>query len=181
MGRIADVADQFWTGAISTRVQHPFTPLMDYEEVAPGVVFDVLVDGAPRGQVRIGQRLSLFVPGYRTYHVRLVPRDAAAVDVDSAPRDVTLYPGNVQPLDWTIASYMTLVAQAVSSDGAPIADALVQSAKSVGETDSSGFFQLDVRSGDAVTIVRGGSTCEVALPRLAVHKEFASVGTVTCQ
>ncbi len=169
------------SATFGARQAEPSAIIVSVHGDAPGASFDVLVDGAPRGQVRIGQRLSLFVPGYRTYRVRLVPRDAAAVDVDSAPRDVTLYPGNVQPLDWTVASYTTLVAQAVSTDGAPIADALVQSAKSVGETDSSGFFQLDVRSGDAVTIVRGGSTCEVALPKLAVHKEFASVGKVTCQ
>ncbi|MDB4971388.1 MAG: Metallo-beta-lactamase superfamily protein [Myxococcales bacterium] len=39
MGRIADVAEKFWTGAISTHDQHPFTPLMALEEVAPGVAF----------------------------------------------------------------------------------------------------------------------------------------------
>ena len=39
MGRIAEVAEQYWTGAISPRVQHPFTPLLMLEEVAPGVAF----------------------------------------------------------------------------------------------------------------------------------------------
>ena len=39
MGLIADVAEQLWTGAVSTRVQHPFAPLMALEEVAAGVAF----------------------------------------------------------------------------------------------------------------------------------------------
>jgi alkyl sulfatase BDS1-like metallo-beta-lactamase superfamily hydrolase len=39
MGQIADVAEQYWTGAISPRQQHPFTPLLALEEVAPGVAF----------------------------------------------------------------------------------------------------------------------------------------------
>lgn len=39
MGRIADVAEKYWTGALSTRDQHPFTPLLALEEVAPGVAF----------------------------------------------------------------------------------------------------------------------------------------------
>ena len=39
MGRIAEVAEKYWTGAISTREQHPFTPLLALEEVAPGVAF----------------------------------------------------------------------------------------------------------------------------------------------
>src|SRR5207302_1731595 len=37
MGRIAEVAEKYWTGAISAREQHPFTPLLALEEVAPGV------------------------------------------------------------------------------------------------------------------------------------------------
>src|SRR5690348_13779220 len=39
MGRIAEVAEQYWTGAISPHVQHPFTPLFALEEVAPDVAF----------------------------------------------------------------------------------------------------------------------------------------------
>ena len=39
MGRIAEVAEKYWTGAISAREQHPFTPLLALEEVAPGVAF----------------------------------------------------------------------------------------------------------------------------------------------
>ncbi|HEX6838272.1 MAG TPA: alkyl sulfatase dimerization domain-containing protein [Polyangia bacterium] len=39
MGRIAEVAEKYWTGAISPREQHPFIPLGIHEEVAPGVAF----------------------------------------------------------------------------------------------------------------------------------------------
>ena len=39
MGRIAEVAEKYWSGAIKTREQHPFTPLLALEEVAPGVAF----------------------------------------------------------------------------------------------------------------------------------------------
>ena len=39
MGRIAEVAEKYWTGAISAREQPPFTPLLALEEVAPGVAF----------------------------------------------------------------------------------------------------------------------------------------------
>src|SRR5438270_221724 len=35
--------------------------------------FTVLVDDAPRGEIRTGHRLALFVPAYRAYQVRLVP------------------------------------------------------------------------------------------------------------
>ena len=148
---------------------------------ATAAVFKVLVDDVPRGKVRVGQRLSLFVPGYRTYRVRLLPVDSAAVDYDAAAREITLYPGNVQSLDWAAQSYFTLIAQAVSSDGSPIRNALVQTKKAVAETDSDGYFQIDVRRDDSIVVDRPGQPCLVRLPKLSVHDDFASIGKVTCQ
>jgi len=149
---------------------------------AAGAGFRVLVDDMPRGEVRVGERLPLFVPAYRTYHVRLLPIDAAAVEFDSGSREVTLYPGNVQSLEWKAESYFTLVAQAVSASGAPIADALVQTRRNVAETDEHGYFQIDLRHGEPVRIARdGGGTCTVRLPELVVRQDFASVGKVSCE
>jgi hypothetical protein len=103
------------------------------------------------------------------------------VDYDAASRDVTLYPGNVQLLEWRAESLFTIFAQAISASGAPIADALVHGAKGISETDSSGYFQLDLRQGDSVTIDRAnGQTCQVALPRLVLKNDFASLGKVVC-
>lgn len=181
IGLQSGVAISARSASFGARQAEPSAIVVSVHGDAPGAAFDVLVDGAPRGQVRVGRRLSLFVPGYRNYRVRLVPADASAVDFDPAERSVSLYPGNVRPLDWKIASYVTIVAQAVTAAGAPIADALVESGKAIGESDSSGFFQLDVRAGDSVTIVHGGSTCSVALPKLPVHKDYASLGKVICQ
>jgi len=39
MGRVAEIAEQYWTGALSPQQQHPFTPLGELEEVGRGVAF----------------------------------------------------------------------------------------------------------------------------------------------
>jgi hypothetical protein len=144
--------------------------------------FDVLVDEVVRGRVKGGRTLSLFVPGYRTYKVRLVPTAASAVSYDAAARDVTLYPGNVQTLDWKAEPYVTVFAQAISTSGAPIANALVETAKGIAETDSNGYFQVDVRQGDPITITKGNAAmCQIHLPKLRVRNDFASAGKAVCQ
>jgi hypothetical protein len=144
--------------------------------------FDVLVDEVVRGRVKGGGTLSLFVPGYRTYKVRLVPTAASAVSYDVAARDVTLYPGNVQRLGWTADPYVTVFAQAVSAGGVPIANALVETAKGVAETDSNGYFQIDVRQGDPITISKGDEAmCQIQLPELRVRNDFASAGKAVCK
>ncbi len=146
-----------------------------------GASFNVLVDEVVRGRVKAGQRFSLFLSGYRTYGVRLVPTASATLDYDSATREVTLFPGNVQLLDWRTESFFTIFAQAMTSKGAPIVDALVRSPKGISQTDRNGYFQLDVRNGDPVTIEqREGQTCQVALPKVMTKNDFASLGRVVC-
>ena len=149
---------------------------------APGAQFNVLVDEIVRGTVSAGQRFSLFVPGYRTYKVRLAPVDAPAVSYDTASRDVTLYPGSVKSLSWRAESMFAVFAQAVSADGSPIANALVQAAKSVSETDENGYFQIDMRRNDQITIGSANETpCHVTLGDVVVKNDFASLGKVTCK
>lgn len=143
--------------------------------------FDVLVDEAIRGRVKAGRRFSIFVPGYRTYKVRLVPTGSANLDYDSATRAVTLYPGNVELLDWRAESLFTVFAQAVTRNGTPISDRLVHSARNISETDPQGYFQIDVRRGDKVMIDNGGQqACEVELSAVTVKNNFASLGKVVC-
>jgi hypothetical protein len=145
-------------------------------------VFDVLVDEVVRGRVKAGRNLSLFVPGYRAYRVRLVPTAASAVSYDAAAREVTLYPGNVQALEWKADSYVTVFAQAVLPGGAPIANALVETAKGIAQTDSNGYFQVDVRQGDPITVLKGDAPmCQIQLPELRVRNDFASAGKAVCK
>jgi hypothetical protein len=168
--------------ALGARDMEQSALIVSLEGDARDASFDVLVDEVVRGRVRAGRNLSLFVPGYRTYKVRLVPTASSAVSYDAAARDVTLYPGNVQALDWTAEPYVTVFAQAVSASGTPVANALVETAKSVAETDSNGYFQIDVRKGEPITISRGDEAkCQIHLPKLRVRNDFASAGKVVCQ
>jgi hypothetical protein len=149
---------------------------------ASGASFNVLVDEVAKGIVSTGHRLSIFVPGYRTYKVRLVPTAAVPVDYDSAAREVTLYPGNVQSLAWRAETYFTVFGQATSSNGEPISDALVQTPKGIAQTDGNGYFQVDVRRGDAISIAKAdGPACKARIGEVTIRNDFASIGKVVCQ
>jgi hypothetical protein len=167
---------------VGGRDLEPSAILVSVDGDARDAEFDVLVDDAVRGHVRAGERLSLFVPGYRTYQVRLVPSKSLAVSFDAAAREVTLYPGNVRALVWTAQRYFTMFAQAMAPDGRPIANALVATARSVAQTDASGYFQLDVALNDPITIARkGGSSCHLNAPTIAPKGDLASLGKVLCK
>lgn len=144
--------------------------------------YRILVDDSERGQVRAGQRLSLFLPAYRSYHVRLVPVDAPPVDYDPQAREVTLYPGNVASLRWHIERYAAFFGQAVSADGQTIRRALVQTGRNVAETDDQGYFQIDVAKGETLRFSRFGKPlCSVTGPAELPAGELVSGGKVVCK
>lgn len=149
---------------------------------APGAAFKVMVNEVARGRIIPGQRLSLFLPGYRTYKVRLVPAGSQMVSYDSTAREITLYPGNVQPLAWRAEAFFTVFGQAVSGAGIPVADARVQTARGIAQTDANGYFQVDVASRELIDIAKAdGAACRISLGDVAVRNDFASIGKVVCE
>jgi hypothetical protein len=147
---------------------------------APDVPFTVLVDETPRGRIRVGQRLSFFLPAYHLYKVRLVPTDADPVMFDASTRQVTLYPGNVEALRWKAQSYFTVFGQAIGAKGSPIANARVRSGRGMSETDSNGYFQLDVTRNDSITVGES-ARCKTQLANLAIKNDYAALGKVLCK
>lgn len=144
--------------------------------------FRVLVDDIERGHLRSGDRLSLFLPAYRTYRVRLLPMQSAPVELDTQARAVTLYPGNVVSMGWTAERYATLFAQAISQEGRPVAGAFVQTQRSVAQTDDQGYFQINVRPGDILKLSRSGSIiCSVVAPSTSGSTDLISAGKVACK
>jgi hypothetical protein len=145
--------------------------------------FEILVDNQPRGRLSAGKSLPLFLQPYHRYRVRLKPSGHSAVDYDSSVREVTLYPGNVERLRWTVHSLFTAFGQAVRSDGSPVANALVQSARGIGETDRNGYFQVDVAAGDLLEFkARASGTCHVRIdPAKPRDKDYLSLDKVTCK
>lgn len=148
---------------------------------ARDVPFDVLVDDRRKGRIRVGERLSLFLAPYRAYKIRLVPSNSDPVMFDASARTVTLYPGNVETLRWAARSYFTVFGQALSADRKPIANAVVRAGRSISETDSSGYFQIDVTRGDSITLGQAGLRCSVQLGSLVPRNDYAPIGKVLCQ
>jgi hypothetical protein len=144
--------------------------------------FDILVDGHSRGRVKAGRRVPLFLEPYHSYEVRLRPVHAASVWFDAAPREITLYPGNVQHVRWHAEHLLTVFGRAVGTDGKAVADAMVTSRRGIGQSDSNGFFQIETSGEDSLSFATAsGATCKVSLGGLEQKTDYASIGRVLCQ
>lgn len=144
--------------------------------------FDILVDDQPRGRLSTSERVPIFLQPYRAYSVRLRPVDAASVWFDTAAREITLYPGNVQPLRWKAEHLLTVFGRAVRADGTPVKDALVTSRRGTGQSNSDGYFQIDVSGADLLSFTKGSEEiCRVTLDESDQQLDFASLGRVVCR
>jgi hypothetical protein len=77
----------------------------------------------------------------------------------------------------------TVFGQAFWPDGKPVANALVQSARGIGETDAKGYFQVDVAAGDLLEFdARSGGACHVQIdPLKPQSKDYVALKKVICK
>jgi uncharacterized membrane protein len=83
---------------------------------------------------------------------------------------------------WDAAPLVTVFGRAMHADGTPVADALVTTKHGVGQTDSNGYFQVEVSGDSSLRFAVNDSTdCKVPLMDLKVRDDYAAIGKVVCQ
>lgn len=139
--------------------------------------FELLVDEAARGTVRGGQRITLAVPPYRRYRVRLRATGSELISFDTRSRTVDVFPGSVVALDWTARPVRALFGRLVDRGGTPIADADLAADDAIAATDPHGYFQMQAATDARLTArTATGRTCTV---RLAAAAAAAADATTT--
>jgi len=143
--------------------------------------FEVLVDNATRGTVRLGGTLAVSVPAYRQYAVRLRSTGEALMHLDGAARQISVYPGTVARLEWTTRHVVAMFGRLLWADGTPVADAAIQAVDAVGDTDGAGYFQIEAAR-NALLRVRApdGRVCQVPVHVSATPDGYAALGTLRC-
>jgi len=144
--------------------------------------FEVLVDDTPMANVTAGQKVTLFMQPYRRYNVRIRPLLAASVHYDAGERQVTLFPGNVERLNWKAMPTFTVFGQAVSAAGEPIANGLLKGSYGDGVSNEDGYFQIDAADGDRITLSSvGRQTCSMHFDSAKSAEGYLAAGKVICQ
>ena len=150
------------------------------EGASPGVMVDVLVNGAPLARLRGSQSLPIFLPPYRVYQVTVLPVGGTPIDFDDRDRRVSLFPGNVQTLTWKVTPVMAVFARALDAAGRPIADAAIEGAREPAGTDDQGYFQVEVAAGATLTLHPAGGACRIPLPAATPQNGYAGLGNLVC-
>jgi hypothetical protein len=155
--------------------------MVSVQGAPPGSDFEVLVNNAPRGVVHAGQTMPIMLPAYRIYSVRLAPRSANVLDFDTASREVSLYPGNIQALTWKAQKIVEVFGRVLDSNHVPVAEAIIHGARGPGLTDDNGYFQVEMVENGALWFeLPRDRLCEVAVTGVATARDHLSIGTRQC-
>ncbi len=151
------------------------------EGAGPGNSFEILVNEQVAGTIVGNRPLTLALPTYRAYDVRIRPTGKNLLAYDSSPRSVGLYPGAVARLEWKTAPVTIKFGRLVDRLGTPVAHASITGHGVWAETDDDGFFQIEAPDDAEVTVTtRDGRSFATALPRGERKGEIARLGAVSC-
>ena len=149
---------------------------------ATDTVFEVLVNDSPRGTLRAGSSLPLFLPPYRAYDVRIRPLDGDRASYDGRTRKVSIYPGTVASLEWKAEPVVAVFGRAVLADGSPIVFADITATSGIGQTDDQGYFQIETGTNEVLNVrTRDGRTCRLTIGNLKISNGYAPLGKQQCQ
>jgi hypothetical protein len=122
------------------------------------------------------------LPPYAEYDIRLSAIKGQAIDYDSKPQRVTLYPGSTARLRWEARRIFVLIAEIIRPDGSPVSFGRVQGAVGEADTDENGFLQADVVPGARLSIHTGTPerVCEILAPENLELEDFLILDTIEC-
>lgn len=151
---------------------------------AKGALFDVLVNGNPEMVVKGGGSATMTLPAYQVHNVALRDRGTDFVEMDSSPREVVLYPGNVAVLDWELQRVIVALGRLTDADGTPLSRAHIQGPgfDQLVFTDEDGYFQLELpeSSLSKLYVETGDERCNVQTGPVEIQHGVARLGAVVC-
>ncbi|AMO58464.1 hypothetical protein GZ77_18890 [Endozoicomonas montiporae] len=147
-----------------------------------GDQFDVYIDNQRRGYALGGKPSIVHLSPFRTYKVGIRPAGNSIFSFDEKEYEVTLYPGNVIDLEYTVNSVRVLYGRVRTIDGDWLANASVQGGLGLAVSDEFGMFQAEVTNdSDSLIFVKGGKQCLVELDIEESEDDFINLGQVVCR
>ncbi len=147
----------------------------------PQDTFEVLIDNQFAASVTGTDAVTLALPSYRKYDVRMRSTGERILAYDSSPKTVSLYPGAVTGVEWRVAPISIQMGRLVTHSGQPVANAVLTSRGVWSETDADGFFQIEAPDNAELSVsLSDGTTFTTRLPYGTRGEGVVSLGEVTC-
>ena len=143
--------------------------------------FEIFVNGQPRGIAKIGHRTVLPLIAFQTYSISIRSQSDELLHFDEGLRKVTLYPGNVETLDYEVQPITVLITRIELKDGEPASRMRIDNAIGYAVTDQDGWLQAEIIGTKPLEVSKNGvATCKIELPELEIKQGVAFVESLVC-
>jgi hypothetical protein len=149
----------------------------------PGSRFSVLINGAPIGYAVAGEATPVPLTPYRRYQISLRPPLDQLLAMDLRAEEVTLLPGMVKRMTWTVDAVKVVIARIVLADGQPLSRVVLAGAVGPTITGEDGWVQMEAR--DQAQIIAldhlGARRCHITMPDLKGAGLVVNAGDLICR
>ena len=175
------LASDFKNASIGGARRNSSAIIVDLEGQPEGSKFEVYVDRQSVGYATVGANTVIPLPPYETYDVRLESRSDTFLHFDETPREVTLYPGNVNSLKWHVDRVLVLIGRIIDQNGKPIKNAKIKNVGTFAGTDDRGWFQVETGKTDELILQqKDGSICKVDLGEFNSEEDVHVFDELVC-
>ena len=156
--------------------------LVDINGDAKDTTFDVYINDQRRGLAHSNDTTVIQLAPFQTYSVYLRPRKSELVNYQNRQNQITLYPGNVIPLQWEANKIHIGFGKILDADGNAIKNAKINGAIGYATTDDYGFFQAEVSQAQVnLQVSVNGQQCTIKLPKSQnIRNGIAKYGNLSC-
>tara|TARA_R110000868_G_scaffold189695_2_gene433051 strand:+ start:97691 stop:100252 length:2562 start_codon:yes stop_codon:yes gene_type:complete len=139
-------------------------------------------NGIPKAYGKVGDNIAFSIPEYSGGKLTIAPssKTSAMLDYNTAPVEITLFPGNIAQHEWVVNKVYLYMGRAVDTNGNPIAWQRIEGLKDFSTTDSNGFFQMELLGSETPYINTAKNQCVFALPPIKEDEQFMQIGDITC-
>jgi outer membrane usher protein FimD/PapC len=151
-------------------------------DIKADALFNVMVNGSARGQMRADETLIIPVAPYNTYDVELVNVGETLVNLDNRVYRETMYPGNVVNLSWSSQVINIGIGRLVNEEGEPLSNAVIQNVIGIALADSNGVFQAEINQDtEKLEVQQGNFRCIAEFENPRVTDTVLPLGTLVCR
>ncbi len=176
-----NLASDFKTVSVGGSRYSRSAVIVDLTGQPKGAKFEVFVDRQSAGFAEVGARTIIPLPAYDTYDIRLESRADTFLSFDENPRQVTLYPGNVNAMTWQVDRVLIFIGRALDLNGDAIQYARIENAGSFAGTDDRGWFQVETGQMDALILSKkDGTRCKLSLGEYNADQDVHVLNDLLC-
>ncbi len=147
----------------------------------PEATFDVFTDDQMRLHALANHNYLITLNPYKTWTIRVSDTSKNLYHFENSERLITVYPGNIQAINWQACKVIALAGQVFDMDNKPVMNTVVEGGLDFAMTDNEGYFQTTINEQHTILTINSSEYhCKIKLPQAKNTENLVYVDKLYC-